>query len=189
MVASYSAVAARRNCSLERLSREDSLTGLFNRREFDRSLNAAILHSQRHATPLAVAMFDLDRFKCVNDQYGHAIGDEVLAAGAKLLLRECRVIDVVARYGGEEFVIALPHADAAAAMAVCERVRLAFMTYDWDAVAPGLVLTISAGIAAWSSGRSGRDLLLEADRNMYRAKQQGRNCVMCTQPSAAMHNV
>lgn len=168
---------------LERLSREDPLTGLANRREFDRYLQNAIRHSQRHGTPLGVAMVDLDRFKSVNDQYGHAVGDEVLATAAQLLRRECRAIDVVGRYGGEEFVLALPHANVAAAINVCERVRQAFMAFDWSKLAPGLALTVSAGVAMWSPGRNHHDLLLEADKNMYRAKQQGRNCVMCTDSS------
>lgn len=169
---------------LERLSREDPLTGLVNRREFDRYLETAILHSQRHGTPLAVAMLDLDLFKGVNDRYGHSVGDEVLATVARILRRECRVIDVVGRYGGEEFVIALPHADVSAAMAVCERVRRAFLAFDWSSIAPGLALTVSAGVAASSRGGSSHELLLEADRNMYRAKSYGRNCVICTDSHA-----
>ena len=165
---------------LERLSREDPLTGLANRREFDRHLHTAILYSQRHGTPLAVAMLDLDRFKRVNDGWGHAVGDAVLEETGRLLRRECRAIDVIARYGGEEFVLALPHADLPAAVAVCERVRRAFMAFDWGALAPGLSLTISAGVSAWREGRSGHELLAEADENLYRAKQHGRNRVMHT---------
>lgn len=96
---------------LERLSREDPLTRLANRRDFDERLCEEILRAQRSGMPLAVAMLDLDHFKRVNDQFGHALGDAVLREAANLLRNECRAIDAIGRYGGEEFALALPGSD------------------------------------------------------------------------------
>jgi len=163
---------------LERLSLEDPLTGLSNRRDFDRHLDVWMRHAGRHGSLLTVAMFDLDNFKLVNDRFGHAQGDEVLKETANLMRRECRAIDVVSRYGGEEFALIFPNVDALAAAGICERIRNEFQHVDWSRNMPGLSLTISAGIAGWSSGMSDRDLLRVADRRLYEAKRRGRNRIV-----------
>lgn len=163
---------------LERLSREDPLTRLSNRRYFDERLSEEIQRAQRFATPLAVAMLDLDHFKQVNDRFGHAVGDAVLRETAELLRRECRTIDAIARYGGEEFALALPGSDLTAAFSVSERIRCAFECFDWNALVPDLRVTISAGISLWTAGSSADDLLAQADAKLYEAKRQGRNRVM-----------
>jgi diguanylate cyclase (GGDEF)-like protein/PAS domain S-box-containing protein len=163
---------------LERLSREDPLTQLANRRDFDERLGEEIRRAQRFGTPLAVAMLDLDQFKLVNDRFGHAVGDRVLRETATLLRRECRKIDSIARYGGEEFALALPGSDLAAAVTACQRIRAAFERFDWNAIAAAMRVTISAGISVWTAGADADHLLAQADAKLYEAKHNGRNCVM-----------
>jgi diguanylate cyclase (GGDEF)-like protein/PAS domain S-box-containing protein len=163
---------------LERLSREDPLTGLANRRDFDNRLREEIQRAQRYGTPLAVAMFDLDHFKLVNDRFGHALGDAVLRETAGLLHHACRAVDVVARYGGEEFTLAMPDSDLASAFIVCERIRHAFEHFDWSRLVPDLHVTLSAGISVWTEGIDAERLLAQADANLYEAKHSGRNRVI-----------
>ena len=162
---------------LERLSIEDALTGLLNRRGFDERLADEIRRGERFAAPLSLAILDLDRFKDVNDRFGHAIGDAVLREVAKLIRHECRAIDVIARHGGEEFALALPGSDLHAGITLCERIRRAFLAFDWRRVAPGLRVTVSAGVGAWTRGLSAADLVAAADASLYAAKREGRNCV------------
>lgn len=165
---------------LEHLSREDPLTGLANRRAFDERLGAEV---QRAVTasrplPLALAMFDLDHFKTVNDVHGHACGDAVLRTCAELLHSACRPDDVLARYGGEEFVLALPDTGLDAACALCERLRRAVAGYDWPRLRPGLQVTLSVGVATLSPGLDAAALLALADARLYAAKREGRNRVV-----------
>jgi diguanylate cyclase (GGDEF)-like protein/PAS domain S-box-containing protein len=170
---------------LERLSREDPLTGLANRRDFDNRLREEIQRAQRYGTPLAVAMFDLDHFKLVNDRFGHALGDAVLRETASLLRHECRAVDAVARYGGEEFTLAMPGSDLPAAFIVCERIRRAFERFDWSRLVADLRVTLSAGISVWTVGIDSDGLLAQADANLYEAKDGGRNRVIPTVGEAA----
>ena len=162
---------------LERLSREDPLTGLLNRRAFDERLADEIARAGRLGTALAVAMLDIDLFKQVNDRFGHANGDAVLREVANLMRRECRAIDVISRYGGEEFALALPGSDLGAGATLCERIRRAFCAFDWSCIAPGLAVTVSGGVSAWRPGSSATDLLAAADSSLYAAKRAGRNRV------------
>ncbi|HEX6832795.1 MAG TPA: diguanylate cyclase [Rudaea sp.] len=169
-------IEARRQV-LERQIREDPLTHLSNRRAFDLNLARLIERSERDGRTLTAVMFDLDHFKLVNDRFGHATGDAVLERVSDLLRRECRLLDSIARYGGEEFALALPDCDLNGAIALCERVRIAFERCDWERIASGLAVRISAGVGVWKRGMTPRDLLAEADRRLYEAKQSGRNCV------------
>jgi len=162
---------------LERLSREDALTGLSNRRDFDLRLADLVQSVRRDGGALCVAMFDLDHFKRVNDAFGHAKGDAVLVETAHVLRRECRNVDLVSRYGGEEFALAFPHSTLAEAHRICERIRQSFEKTPWSRIAPGLALTISSGVAAWRFGMEPADLLARADANLYVAKSNGRNLV------------
>lgn len=163
---------------LERLSREDSLTGLANRRAFGERLREEVRRAERLGTELTLAMLDIDHFKLVNDTFGHAIGDDVLQEVAQLMRHECRAIDVIARYGGEEFALMLPGTNLRAGVVLCERIRRAFCAFDWNRLAPGLAVRISAGLSAWSNGLQVQSLLAEADQNLYAAKRSGRNCVV-----------
>ncbi len=165
---------------LERLSREDPLTKLSNRRDFDERLDVEVHRSRRLGTPLTVAMLDLDRFKEVNDRFGHALGDRVLRETAELIRHECRAIDVIARYGGEEFALVLPAADAHSGAMVCERIRLAFERYDWTRLQPGLAVTLSAGVAQWHPSSDAKFIMAQADARLYEAKRQGRNRVIAS---------
>jgi diguanylate cyclase (GGDEF)-like protein/PAS domain S-box-containing protein len=167
----------RARADLERLSRQDPLTGLANRREFDVRAALEQQRSERNAMPLCLAMLDLDHFKQVNDRFGHAVGDEVLRRISVILRTQCRAIDVVCRHGGEEFALALPHTGMAEAVVICERVRRAVETYPWQDVHPQLRVTISGGVAMRRSGEEAQHALARADRLLYDAKRLGRNRV------------
>ncbi len=163
---------------LERLSREDPLTRLANRRDFDARLDDEIQRAQRFGMPLATAMFDLDHFKRINDRFGHAAGDAVLREIAALMRQECRAVDIIARYGGEEFALALPGSNLRAGVILCERVRGAIERFNWSHLIPGLSVTISAGVSEWTAESDAASLLAGADANLYAAKRDGRNRVM-----------
>jgi diguanylate cyclase (GGDEF)-like protein len=150
---------------LEQLAGSDPLTGLANRRAWDQALLGAIRDAARHDRRLCVAVLDLDHFKRVNDEHGHAYGDHVLRESAAAWQRELRPSDLVARLGGEEFAVLLSDCALAPALSVTERVRAATSNGQ----------TCSAGIAEWDHRESPAALLARADRLLYEAKQQGRN--------------
>jgi len=162
---------------LERETREDSLTGLANRRRLDQRLADEFDRAVRYDRPLTVAIADLDHFKAVNDRYTHAAGDAVLKTVARILTAAVRHTDLVARYGGEEFVLLLVETGPDAAQAACEKVRLAIANHDWSSVRPGLELTASVGWCADTSMPDAQAMLAAADAALYRAKAAGRNRV------------
>lgn len=161
----------------------DPLTGLANRRGLERT--AALLFEQAAATATTVSLIivDIDRFKSINDEAGHIVGDQVLSEVAQLLRAECRTGDLVARWGGEEFVILIvERRDQPAGPVLAERMRQAVLTHNWTAGIGDLPPpTISAGVAAASptslGGPSLQDLFSAADAALYRAKRAGRNQV------------
>jgi diguanylate cyclase (GGDEF)-like protein/PAS domain S-box-containing protein len=158
----------------------DPLTSLFNRRHLDDVLVQEIEHATTTGERVGVIMADIDHFKNVNDAFGHACGDEVLCAIAKLLIDNVRKSDVVCRYGGEEFVVVMPDATRDAALARAEKIRMAVksatMTCDGRTVGP---VTISLGVALFpDNGSSGRLVLDAADQVLLHAKAQGRDQVM-----------
>lgn len=165
---------------LEKLSQTDGLTGLANRREFDHALLREHARQQRTKTALSLLMIDIDYFKCVNDHYGHAVGDDYLRAVARALTASVgRATDIVARFGGEEFVCLLPNTSAVDARAMAERIRdnLAQVALP-SAAAPHPVLTLSIGVATLVGGdASAQDLLVAADTQLYTAKRAGRDRV------------
>jgi len=158
-------------------SRTDALTGLANRRALDERLLLDTARSRRHAEPLAVALCDLDFFKRVNDRLGHATGDEVLRRVAAILRERCRSTDLVARYGGEEFCIVFAETDAADAQRTCETLRAAVAAHPWHAVHPELAVTLSIGVSDDPLLTTHEQLLAAADRQLYRAKHEGKNRV------------
>lgn len=172
-----------RNAALQaRLAHEaatDPLTGVRNRRYFDRVLAREIALANRVHAPIGLLLLDLDHFKQINDLYGHPVGDTVLRGLAHALASHTRTSDVIARLGGEEFAILLPDTDAAGAAVVAEKLR--WTIADWPAAGESgepFNVTVSVGIAVAARGQATpRALLSAADRALYRAKQRGRNRV------------
>jgi diguanylate cyclase (GGDEF)-like protein len=155
----------------------DSLTGVHNRRFFIESGERMIAEARKGAAPLTMLMFDIDGFKSINDQHGHATGDAVLHHVSDGAQRCLRANDVLARIGGEEFAVLLPGAGQAEGMDVAERVRAAiaatcFVPGDGDA----LGVTVSIGVAALGTQPTFEALMKAADAALYRAKAAGKNC-------------
>ena len=170
----------RANASLQRLSFQDGLTGVANRRKFDETLEAELRRASKSLTPISLLMVDLDYFKALNDRYGHQRGDECLIqVGHVLQSVSLRASDLVARYGGEEFALILPGSEAEGALAVAERIRVAVLdlAIRHDASPFHNVLSISAGVATvWpDAGTCSASLIALADRALYRSKVLGRN--------------
>ncbi|WP_276957531.1 GGDEF domain-containing protein [Allomeiothermus silvanus] len=163
---------------LERLSLEDALTGLYNRRYLDGRLAEEFIRARRYQHPLSVAIADLDNFKQINDKLSHAVGDEALRTVARLLRQCCRETDLVARYGGEEFALVLLEASEEQARSICEKIRSAIAEYPWSTVHPELKVTVSIGLCSDLGLESHQHMLAEADRNLYRAKHLGKNRVV-----------
>lgn len=168
----------RKTDELDRQTKEDSLTGLYNRRYVDGFLSNEIKRSQRFDHELSVAMADLDRFKVINDRYSHGIGDQVLRSVARILKDGCRGIDVIGRYGGEEFVLIFPETGLEAATEVCEKLREAIQAHDWMILHPELAVTTSIGVADARGRDHHQALLAAADEKLYAAKAAGRNKVL-----------
>jgi diguanylate cyclase (GGDEF)-like protein len=161
-----------------KLQNRDPLTGLLTRVWLDEELPPLMDRVSRSHAPLSCIFFDIDHFKQVNDLFGHHIGDDVLVGCARLMLFRVRDNDPCVRYGGEEIVMFLPHADPAAAHEVAERVRKEVFAHDWNRTAPGLKVSVSAGVAQWRRGEAVRDWLARADKALFAAKRNGRNQVV-----------
>jgi two-component system cell cycle response regulator len=162
------------------MSVTDDLTGLYNRRYFDRHLNILLGKAQEQDRNLAVMMLDIDHFKAVNDTYGHDVGDVVLREFAARLRRHIRGIDLPCRFGGEEFVVLMPDTDLPNAELVAERVRqsVAEKAFDVGLQRPVRV-TVSVGVSLNETGiETPETLLKRADMALYRAKREGRNRVI-----------
>ncbi len=163
------------NRELDRQAHTDALTGLLNRRGFEAQFGFALALAERSVRPLSIVSLDIDHFKRINDQYGHAAGDTVLQRLASLLREQLRASDIVARVGGEEFVALLPDTDGTGAKAVAEGLlgaAAATMHPDIGHV------TMSAGVASLRSPQESRaELLARSDAALYEAKQAGRNRV------------
>ena len=158
----------------------DALTGLHNRRYFEQELAMQVTRAERSGAELSLAVIDLDRFKNVNDSYGHTKGDEVLAHLGKLLLAGKRPYDITARLGGEEFVILLPDTSILQAQIIVERLLSKFRKKVFKGNAKvSFTVTFSAGITSrWGKMQIPPDVLLdEADKAMYAAKASGRNAI------------
>lgn len=163
---------------LEQLSLTDRLTGLPNRRELDERLGLEVERAHRHGRPLVLALLDLDRFKAVNDRFSHDVGDQVLVRVGRLLREHLRATDVAARWGGEEFALLLPETGMDEAAGVLERVRTVVAEADWSVIADGLSVTVSIGATSLTPDGSAADLLRQADRRLYAAKDAGRDRIV-----------
>ena len=167
-----------RALELERMAREDALTGIANRRHLAERLEAEFVRARRFGRDLTAVMVDADRFKQLNDRFFHAAGDEVLRRLARIFADSCRAVDAVGRWGGEEFLLLLVEAPPSGAASVCEKIRHTVESHPWDQVAPGLQVTVSLGFATLTPEmESPEALIAAADSALYRAKASGRNRV------------
>jgi diguanylate cyclase (GGDEF)-like protein len=167
---------------LGRLALHDELTGLVNRRELYRLLNAEWQRSTRFHRTFAIALADIDDFKRINDGFGHPAGDRALCHVAHLLSSRLRRVDCVARFGGEEFAILMPETGRREAVTAMERVRLLLrrQPFELQGQDQPIPITMSFGIAVSPPDADSADALIEAaDRALYAAKHNGRDCV-CT---------
>ena len=181
----------RQNDALERLASRDPLTGCFNRRAFYAQFEQAFAESREHNTELCCLMVDIDHFKRVNDQFGHAVGDQAIQAVAGCLSAGLRLTDTVGRYGGEEFCLMFPRTTLAEAPDLAERLRTQIEAEAGERVraASRLVITVSCGISSTALGaRTPLELIDQADKALYAAKEGGRNCVMVLDPIIAGAN-
>ena len=165
------------NKRLRKLSVTDGLTELFNHRHIHELLHEEFERTKRSGEPMSVVMMDLDRFKQVNDTYGHPTGDVILFETAEILRQTVREIDMVGRYGGEEFIAILPGAGEDDAVHFAERVRAAVAEHVYRDEANEVRMTVSGGVASFPSGHTDHpDLLIKrADEALYAAKEGGRN--------------
>lgn len=163
---------------LAHLAAIDPLTGLFNRRYLQTRLAGELERARRVDSDVAVMMVDVDKFKSINDTHGHAVGDLILQHVSDILRRSVRLSDVCTRYGGDEFAIVVPES-AHTAPQSAERIRQRIEGYLWRTVAPAVdvQVTVSVGVAIAERGESAEDLIGRADRFLYQAKADGRNCV------------
>ncbi|MEP7358382.1 MAG: sensor domain-containing diguanylate cyclase, partial [Anaerolineales bacterium] len=163
---------------VQQLSRLDSLTGVYNRRHLFELCQREFDRARRYGRSLAVVMIDLDLFKWVNDTYGHAVGDQVLAAVAARCQTHLRAIDLLGRYGGEEFTLLLPETDAGLAYVAAERLRAEVSLGPIETARAAISITVSLGVAALDdSCASLAELFQRADEALYEAKRAGRNRV------------
>ena len=175
---------------LKRVGLTDSLTGVNNRRFFDQRLGEEVARARRSQEPLACLFLDIDRFKGINDTYGHRVGDRVLIEAASLIREQLRSTDVLGRYGGEEFSALLVNATQDKAMEIAERIRNAIEVhrFPWDDGEP-LKATISIGVSSLEPGPSSdnasqaENLVDRADQALYVAKNSGRNRVVAAKPA------
>lgn len=169
----------RLQAALQELAVRDGLTGLFNRRYLDETLEREVSRARRDGHPLSLVMLDIDFFKRVNDTYGHQLGDEVLKALAAALMDDVRAEDVACRFGGEEFLILLPNMPLDAARVRAESWRKSVEALMLVHGEFAVRITISLGVAAYPEhGKTPDELTRSADQALYRAKHSGRNCVV-----------
>jgi diguanylate cyclase (GGDEF)-like protein len=171
----------RQNGELERLASRDPLTGCLNRRAFYALFEKAFGESREQGSELCCLMVDIDHFKRVNDQFGHAVGDQAIQAVANCLQTGLRLADTVGRYGGEEFCLMFPRTTLAEATDLAERLRIRVGVEAGSRmrIVNGLTFTVSIGVSTIVFGaRTPLELIDQADKALYAAKEGGRNCVM-----------
>lgn len=160
-------------------ARTDALTGLANRQQFEERLTRIVMETDRFGGSCTLVIIDIDRFKHVNDTYGHQAGDEVLKHVSRILQQEVRTVDLCARYGGEEMALLLPQTGLAGGCQLAERLRTAIGGKPFVIGGREIHVTVSLGLAAYPEGARDRDELFSAaDRALYGAKRAGRNKVV-----------
>jgi len=154
----------------------DAVTGLPNRAAYDERLQDEYIRWQRFKSPLVLMMWDLDDFKQVNDRFGHQAGDKALRVIGQILEKGLRQTDFVGRYGGEEFCVLLPGTPMDQAAVVAEKIRKSVETGGFRSGAKPIILTVSCGYTDFQDSDTPESVFERADRAMYKAKSQGKNC-------------
>lgn len=171
---------SRQNLELMELATRDPLTNLLNRRALFEGFNNLLVEARNQDTIISCMILDIDHFKSVNDNYGHAVGDIVIKLLAKILQESVRENDLVGRYGGEEFVVVLPGMDESGAAEVAERIRLSIFEEEHEDIPDGLIVASSFGVVSTACDVWQSDTLIDlADKALYVAKETGRNRVIC----------
>ncbi|WP_323752362.1 EAL domain-containing protein [Marinobacter sp.] len=171
---------SKQNKELHWLASRDPLTGVLNRRALTQNMDLLFKETKEQDGELCCIMVDIDHFKSVNDQYGHAVGDETIKLVTRILSECSRSGDLVGRLGGEEFVVVLPDTEIKAAAIIAERMRLGVHREEKTQIHNELQITSSFGVSALKDGAaSASDLLARADKALYAAKENGRNRVIC----------
>ena len=164
------------------LSITDDLTGLYNSRQLFRILKSEIERSNRYEHPLSLLILDIDNFKQFNDALGHLAGDKVLAGSGDILKNSLRKTDSAYRYGGEEFIIILPESTGKESLNFAERIRQVFEKESFSSEqADNLPVTVSIGVAQYIPGEEITNFIKRVDRNLYTAKNNGKNCIHFSQ--------
>ncbi len=161
----------------EQMAATDPLTGLYNRRHFGRMMEQMFADAQRIGSDLSCVMIDLDEYKHLNDTFGHPVGDQLLVTAGKVITANLRKMDVAARYGGDEFVLMLPRADTPEAAGVAQRIRDDYFHASARVLKREQGVYMSVGISTLVAHRPSNadQLLVQADKALYRAKESGRN--------------
>lgn len=161
----------------EEKAARDELTGLYNRRQLQTELQLARLCADRHGVPFSLCLIDIDRFKEINDSFGHLAGDTILREFARLASESIRDSDVLGRYGGDEFMQILPDTDVKGAVMHAERLRIHAHFLDFERILGQKNMSLSIGVAQYRPGEMITDLISRADAALYQAKELGRNRV------------
>ena len=172
----------------EEAGMRDAVTLIGNRRYFDATFADELERARRSGEPFCLALADLDRFKLVNDRFGHLVGDRLLRLFAEILVQNVRGQDRVARFGGEEFAVMFPGASLEDAAAATERIRKALASKQWTVGPTGEsvgLITASFGVAKLRADETGAELIKRADDRLYDAKAKGRNCVIAEASESA----
>lgn len=165
---------AERTKALEKLSITDQLTGMYNRLKLDQEFERELNRGNRYGTPFSIILLDLDKFKSVNDTFGHQAGDQTLKETANILLGYGRKTDIIGRWGGEEFLIICPENDLAGAMDLAEIFRNMIETHNFSGIGQ---MTSSFGVTTYREGDKIQTMMERVDAALYQAKNKGRNCV------------
>ncbi|MBI1259933.1 MAG: diguanylate cyclase [Chloroflexi bacterium] len=179
---------------LKRMAMTDGLTGVDNNRSFTQKAMKELKSSRRHGKPMCIAILDLDHFKEVNDKHGHLVGDDVLRAFSQYVQRTMRLEDEFARIGGEEFAILLPHTNLDGARVITERIRniieISPIRYEENGMKKELFITVSIGVAEANPEDADIEHTMDAaDKALYKAKETGRNRVVCSEAYSSGGNV
>ena len=170
---------------LRKLSEIDDLTGLINRRTGRNLIEQVFNQNKRNKGDMVIAMFDIDNFKVINDNYGHDVGDKVLTKVKSITSKALRDYDIILRHGGEEFIICFPETNLVDALIVLERIRMLFEN-EFIPVQKdqNIFVTVSVGVAAYlQHGTTIEELVNASDKAMYKAKKSGRNCIEIALPA------